>query len=844
MSLQQLGSLWGNYLAVAFRMLARSKTYTLINLIGLSLGLAASLIILLHVRYELSYDASLPGADRAFVLQQWVVASGDPNVTPGANPMTSYVSGERLRQFPQIDRVVYAGNGQPVILQNGEASVSAHFLFVDGPLFDIVQLPFLRGDRATALAAPGTLVLTESEAQRRFGTIDAIGRTLTLVIAGRPTDYRVTGVVQDPPRNSHLALSIVARTDIVALFGAGSPFLTQWMPKNGWVYARLRPGADVEEIARQMPAWERRNIPDQLVGGARINAGTNADWRLINIRDIHLGEANGGGMRPGNDRTTVAAMALIALLILAMAVVNFVNLATARAGQRAREVALRKVLGASRRQLIAQFLGESLLLVSAAMLLALALVEAALPFLNAFLDADMKVTYFGAGTILLPALLLVLIVGGLGGLYPAFYLSRFQPARVLKANRSEADGPGSGRLRNVLVVGQFAVSIGLIICTAIIQAQTDFARTADPGYRRDGLLQIGQVARAALAPRMENLLREIQAVDGVVSVGRSTIGVDTWGMENMDVTAPGATASVEFELYRVDPGFFPTLGIAPIAGRTFAAGSAMDDSTPDANLPEEEAAAAMARRGYNVVLNRLAARRLGFADPRQAVGKTLLADDGDVETIGRTPVTIVGVVENSRFRSVRDPLAPMIFLSNRVQPSWLLVRYNGVPRDVRDRIEQVWKRIAPDVPFEAEYSDDIVRDLYAPEAARARIFAGFSLLAVLIGCLGLFGLAAFTAERRTKEIGIRKVLGARTRDIVRLLVWQFGRLVLIANLIAWPIAWWAMRDWLNGFDLRIGLNPLLFIGAGALALAIAAGTVMAHALRIARTHPIHALRYE
>jgi putative ABC transport system permease protein len=252
----------------------------------------------------------------------------------------------------------------------------------------------------------------------------------------------------------------------------------------------------------------------------------------------------------------------------------------------------------------------------------------------------------------------------------------------------------------------------------------------------------------------------------------------------------------------------------------------------------------MARRGYNVVLNRLAAQRLGFADPRQAVGKTLLGDDGDVETHGRTPVTIIGVVQDSRFRSIRDPVAPMMFLYERTQPGWLLVHYNGVPAEVRARVERVWNRIAPDVPFEAEFADDIVRDLYAPEAARAEIFAAFALLAVVIGCLGLFGLAAFTAERRTKEIGIRKVLGARTRDIVRLLVWQFSRLVLVANLIAWPLAWWAMRDWLNGFDLRIPLDPWLFVVAGLLALTIAAATVASHALRVARTHPIHALRYE
>jgi putative ABC transport system permease protein len=834
--------LWASYAAAALRALAKHKTYAIINLAGLVLGLAASLIILIHVRYETSYDADLPGAERAFQLQQY--SEGGEGQEPGGQQMTSFISGARLREFPQLDRVVYVGKGQPVILQNGEATTSEHFVYVDGPLFDIVQLPFLRGDRGTALAAPGSIVLTGSEAMRRFGTLDAVGRTLTLVAGGRSTDYRITGIVADPPRHSHLALSVIARADFVSLYGGQVPFLTQWMPKNGWVYARLRPGADVAEIARQMPAWERRNIPDEMLGGERVNAGDGTDWRLLNIAEVHLGEAQGGAMTPGNDRATIAALAAVGALILAMAAVNFINLATARAGQRAREVALRKLLGATRRQLIAQFLTESLLLVGVAMLLALGLVELLLPHVNAFLDADMGFTYFGAQGLIVPIVLLVLLVGGLGGLYPALYLSRFQPGSVLKANGSAGESPGSGRLRNLLVVGQFAVSIGLIVCTAIIYAQSQYARSVDPGYRRDGILQIANFNRRALQPVAETLLREIGQTEGIVSVGRSTIGVNTFGMENVTVTAPGAPRSVEFELYRVDLGFFRTMGIASVAGRVFVEGRGMDDSTVAGFPPTDAAVAAMARRGYNAVINELAARRLGFADPRQAVGRTLLADDGDVEAVGRTPVTIVGVVGNSRFRSIRDPLAPMIFVQDRVQPGWLLVRYRGAPGPVRERIGRLWKRIAPDVPFEAEFAEDVVEKLYAPEAARAAIFAAFALLAVAIACLGLYGLAAFTAERRTKEIGIRKVLGARTRDIVALLVWQFGRLVLIANLIAWPVAWWAMRGWLDGFDLRIALDPLPFAAAAMLALAVAAMTVIGHAFRVARTHPIHALRYE
>jgi putative ABC transport system permease protein len=302
---------------------------------------------------------------------------------------------------------------------------------------------------------------------------------------------------------------------------------------------------------------------------------------------------------------------------------------------------------------------------------------------------------------------------------------------------------------------------------------------------------------------------------------------------------------VELNLYRVDTHFFETMRVKLLAGRGFEEGRPTDDSTVDilADDPSAEVAA-MAARGYSVIVNREAARQLGFSDPQTAVGQLLRADDESNDLDEQAPVTIIGVVENTRLRSIRDPIEPMIFTYDRLQPGWLLVRYSGKAAKVRSGIEQVWKRIAPDVPLEAQLSEDIVQDLYSAEAARAMIFAGFSALAVVIGSLGLFGLAAFTAERRTKEIGIRKVLGATVRDIVQLLAWQFSKPVILANLVAWPVAWWAMRDWLNGFDVRIPLTPGPFVMAGLLALVIAVATVAGHAIRVARMSPIHALRYE
>jgi putative ABC transport system permease protein len=525
-----------------------------------------------------------------------------------------------------------------------------------------------------------------------------------------------------------------------------------------------------------------------------------------------------------------------------MACVNFTNLATARASQRAREVALRKVLGATRRQLMTQFLGESVLVAALAMLLALAIAELALPALSGFLDAELDLHYFGTDGMMLPILGLVLLVGAAGGLYPAFYLSGFQPAQVLKANKSTAEASGSGGLRNALVVGQFAVSIGLIICTAVVYAQTVYARSADPGFQREGLLQVSNLGRRQVMPKADAIVEEMRRVEGVKAVGRTGIGVNTDNNTSTGVQLPGRPEPVTIGNYGVDANFFDTMGIKLIAGRLFDEKRPGDESTRP--FPEDTAwEKALPARGVNIVVNELATKRMGFTSPQQAVGAVVKVALVEAE-YGLVPATIIGVVQDSRFRSIRDPLDPILFLFDKTGAGNLLIRYQGDPAAIRARTEAVWKRVAPDVPFDGEFSEDVVAELYEAEQARAQTFAGFALLAVIVACLGLFGLAAFTAERRTKEIGIRKVLGARSRDIVKLLAWQFSKPVIVANLIAWPVAWWVMRDWLNGFDSRIGLGPTPFLLAGFLALAIALGTIAGHAFRVARANPIHALRYE
>ncbi len=833
--------MWRNYFTVGLRALAKNKTYAFINVFGLAIGLAACLMILLYVRYERSYDEWLPGSENVYQVQsRW----SDPE-TGEVNDMqmSAYVTGTTLKEdFPQIESSVYALSTSPVVLRNGQALPTEDVIFVDNLFFDVLPYPLVHGDPDTALSQPGSIVLTETEARKYFGDANPVGQTLTLLARGQTIDHRVTGVMRDLPRNSHMELNMVARFDPVSYNAETPDFLTQWGWQSGWNYVRLREGTDAAATNAQLPQWEERNIPDQTMGDQTLNQGDIADWRLTNVRDIHLGEAQGGSMRPANDERTILTFTIVAFLILGMACVNFTNLATARASQRAREVALRKVLGANRRQLMTQFLAESVLVAALAMLLALALVELVLPTLSSFLDADLRMSYFGWNGMLLPIVLLTLLVGAAGGLYPAVYLSRFQPAQVLKANKSTAEAGGTGRLRSMLVVSQFAVSIGLIICTAVVYAQTVHARTADPGYQREGLLQIDELNRAQLAGRADMIAREIARVPGVTSVGLTGIGIATENQNSTVVFVPGREQPVAMGNYTIDDAFFRTMGMRIVAGRGPTRERPMDVD-PRTFPPSVEQDRAIVARGINVVANELAIQRLGFADARDAIGaqfRMALAD----EEAGLVPVTIVGVVSDTRFRSIREPIEPIMYrIGGGV--SNLVVRYDTTqPSEVRQRIEQAWRRMAPDVPFNAEFSEEIVAELYNAEQARAQIFAGFALLAVIVACLGLFGLAAFTAERRTKEIGIRKVLGARTRDIVRLLAWQFSKPVIVANLIAWPVAWWVMRDWLDSFQSRIDLGPTPFVLAGLLALAIAIGTIAGHAIKVARANPIHALRYE
>jgi len=808
--------MWRNTLMMMLRRLTISRAYAVINIGGLALGLAGCLMSLGYVLYERSYDSWLPDSARLYQVQTTI---RPPAMAVVHNQTSSFPLQEMLPgAFPQIEAMTAVASGKTVTEHDGKP-MFLDATTIDGAFFQVFALPFAQGSAATALPDTHSVVLTQSEAIRQFGTANALGRRLSLGAGEGKRDYRVTGVLRDLPRNTSLKLGIIFRRDRASVQYPG------WGNFDQQHFVKLRAGADPAAVNAALPAWEKRSaaLADVM------------DFALVRLSDVHLGEAQQGAMRPGGDPRSLATFAIIAALTLGMAVMNFVNLTTARAVQRAREVALRKVLGATRAQLIVQFFGESVLISALALLIGLSIAEVATPWIAHAMDADLQLTYFGDRGMMLPALGLFVLTALAGGLYPAFYLSRFKPAAVLRVNRASVETPGSGRLRAGLVVVQFAIAIGLIASTGVIWSQTRFVESVDPGYRRDGLIQVTNAWRFTQGSEYEAARAQMLAIPGVTGTGRTGMGLGETKTPVRLTRTAGAADYVSMTFFSVDADYLQTMDVKLLAGRQLGDRFATDKVVPG---PDAE----MIARGLNIVINRSAMRKFGFRSPQAAIGQVV---EVGFNGFAMVPSHVVGVVEDMRFRSARDAIEPIVYGYDPAGTNQVVVRYaNARPGEVMAALGKVWRQFEPEIPFEARFADDIVRELYAADRARTALFAGFSLLAILIACLGLYSLAAFATERRTKEIGIRKVVGARVADIVRLLVWQFSKPVVLANLIAWPVAWWAMRDWLNTFDARIELTPGPFAVAGVLAFLIAVATVAGQSVRVARMNPIHALRYE
>jgi putative ABC transport system permease protein len=800
------------------RLVLRHPGRALLDIGSLGLGLAVFIVLALFVRFETSYEAWFGSAEDVVLVRSiWTL--------PGTQETASSTTMGGLLDQLQGDFAGLVGTrvwAADAIVRTGAQVTKEPVGLVDPAFFSVFDWPLISGNRASALRDPGNVVVSETIARRYFGTSSAVGRTLTLGLNGRTSTYRVTAIMKDVPRNSMFHPDASSGVSVSMLLPitynpADQPNWYNWGSEQVRTFLRFPDQQAANQFEGGLPAFMDRHAP----ASEGVPMRTILKQKLLPIRAVHLVEPA--------DRVTVATLGIVGLLTLLIAIINYVNLATARAALRAREVAMRKVLGATRSQLIVRFMAETTAIVGLAAILGLTLAELALPFVNAFGGTTLDLPYFGGDGIVLPLLGLILLVGGLAGVYPALVLSSFQPAAVLASARMPAGGRGGVLLREALVAVQFAVAIAFLIGTGVLLAQSSHIRTADLGFRRDGLVIVPAFQDATLeAGQRSTLLNAFRAVPGVASATQADSAPgDASNTNSMNVPRPdGLKPDPVVSWTVVGPEYFETYGARILAGRTLGIAYGSDDER---------------RQGgpTGAVINRRAVAALGFDSPQAALGQTVLAGDAR---------TIVGVVDDIRFRSPREPVPPMMyfFRSDDLENPIAAVRFEGTdPATVISRLRLAWGSIAPSVPFTALTAETNIANAYWREdEQRSRLFATGAGLAVCIGCIGLYGLASFSAARRVREIGIRKTLGATTLDIARLLIGEFLRPVLIANLVAWPLAYLAMRSWLSSFDDRVALSVNYFASATLLALAVAAVTVAGQTLRVARAKPAKALRHE
>jgi putative ABC transport system permease protein len=801
-----------NYLTAALRNLARNRLYAGINIGGLAVGFAAAILIGLFVRDEFSYDSFIPA-------HQHVYRVSSVRIVPGRGPIfvpvvAPDVAAWMKLDFPGVQSVARLASEQ-VGLRHGDLEASEDIAWADPAIFEVLPLKVFAGNLRTALERPDAIVLTRQMARKYFGRDNPIGETIEI---NRQHSMQVTAVLMDLPSNTHLDARIFASgraaySRLAVLDAMPGPAIQK--PWNTLAYIRMSPTASIDELARALPNFIDRHM--QFPGADKMSAAIQLT--LIPIAAIHL-------YGPGSTTADYALAAIGALTVL-LASLNFVNLTTARATRRAIEVGIRKAAGASRTDLVIQFIGESMIYVALSMVLALALVEVLMPHFNAFLGRTIVFDYWRSPDLAASIVGAVLLVGTLAGAYPAVVLSAFPPAWVL---RSRSGGPiGSQRLREALVVLQFAILIGLTVSTGILYRQTHFAMHDSLRFDKDQVLLIRGACPKAFK-------EEVRALSGVRAASCSFVAPFLNPVVIPTRLHNGQDLSIHESA--IDIGFLELYGFKPLAGRFFSAAHEQDVPPEDPKLPLR----------LPVVINETARRQLGYASPGDAIGQSVpltLLRSLDDNLIDAYPAEIIGVVTDFPMGSIREPIGPTVFY---VQPNLfqlMSVKLSGreIPETLAS-IDLLWKRLGGSRPVSRFFFDQQVEDTYRDMIRQQQLMTALESVALFIACLGLFGIAAFSSERRTKEIGIRKVMGAETRDIMRMLLWQFSRPVFYGSLIAWPVAAYIMHRWLQGFAYHVELGPWLFIATTALTLIIALITVSAHCWPVARAKPVAALRYE
>lgn len=804
-----------NYFKIAWRNLVKNRTFSIINILGLAIGLCCFLLIALWVMDELSFDSYNKKADRIYRINSDIRFGGSDLKLP----VTSDMMGQTLKKdYPQVEQYtrIYA-NGGALIKKDGQFINQPNLVWADSTLFDVFTLPAVNGDTRTALNEPNTVVITESMAKKYFNTTDVVGKILETNNEGA-ANYKVTAVIKDIPDNSHFNFNMAFSMDNVQYQWG------QYLSHNFYTYLLLKPGVDYKEFEKKFGQYIESYVMPQAKQFMQIKsfdefekAGNKLVYSLTPLRKIHFQSDRNFDLSPPGNIQYVYIFSAVALFILLIACINFMNLTTARSANRAREVGIRKVLGTERRSLMAQFLAESTLMVVLSLIIAVALAALVLPLFNDVSTKSMTIQSLFSPFILPLLVALPFVVGLIAGSYPAFYLSAFKPIQVLKGNLV---GAKRGGLRSALVVFQFAISIILIIGTIIIYSQLHYIQNKNLGFNKEQVLVINNTY--TLGNNAEVFKNEMIKQAGVVSGTISGyLPINSSRNDNTLSSTPviTSTTGLNLQTWTVDNDYIPTMGMQLLKGRNFSPQFKTDSTA--------------------VILNETAAKLFGFGD--HPIGKKIY-NHGDGGTM--IELNVIGVVKNFHFASLRENIGPLLFtLGRHLGNASFKVTAANIP-SVLKAAEAKWKAMARGMPFSYQFMDEGFDEMYRSEQRVGKIALIFSVLAIFIACLGLFGLATFIAEQRTKEIGIRKVLGASIRGIVSLLSKDFLRLVIIAFVVAVPVGWYFMNKWLQDFAYRINISWWVFLIAGTAAMLIAIVTVSFQAIRAAVNNPVENLRTE
>ncbi|HLP35490.1 ABC transporter permease [Lacibacter sp.] len=809
--------MFSNYLKIAWRNLLKNKTFSLINIIGLASGLASFILITLYITDELRYDRYHEKADRIYRINSDIRFGGTAlNMAVSADPMGATLK----KDYPQVEQFarIYASEGSKLFKKDNVFINESRVAYADSTLFDVFTFPAIAGNPKTALNEPNTVVVTESTAKKYFGSVEAaMGKTMECNDE-RNRLYKVTAVIKDIPKNSHFILDMFLSMDNVE-YGFGN-----FLSHNFHTYIVLKPGTDYKAFEKNFVQVIDKYMLPQAKQFMQIESmkdfektGNRLAYSLIPLTDIHLHSERGVELGVNGSIQYVYIFGAVALFILLIACINFMNLSTARSASRAKEVGIRKVLGTEKKSLIRQFLAESTLTSFIALLLAVAFTWLALNWFNDLAAKEFQITDLLQPGFLLFLLAMPIVVGLVAGSYPAFFLSSFKPIAVLKGKMNT--GFSKSNLRSTLVVFQFFTTILLITGTIVIYKQLNYIQSTKIGFNKEQVMvvDIPSMSRST-AESFKTEVAKLSSVKsasfaGFLPVSNSARNDNTWSTESVMTEKNG----FNMQNWRIDYDYIPTLGMEIIKGRNFSPQYGGDSTA--------------------LIINEATAALIGGGDP---VGRKLYSSDGQNPIV----YTVIGVVRNFNYESLRKNVSPLAFrLGNNRWAAAFRVETKDM-KNLLSQVESKFKAMAPGMPFSYNFLDESFDRMYLDEQRIGKIAFSFSFLAILIACLGLFGLATYMAEQRTKEIGIRKVLGASVSGIVQMLSKDFVKLVLIACIFAIPLAWWAMSKWLQNFAYRVSIGWWVFAAAAVIALIIAVLTVSSQAVKAALSNPVKSLRTE